>query len=266
MKGRNPMKDLFTALASFLADIMEYLCHRIGAKIEDRDPVGIITYFILLFLYLAALTLFVLGLVLLIKYYWVYLVIPVTIVALIYYYAHQKNTSQTIPNEQSSRLEETIESVRARAENVCPFLKQTAFLLFTELCRYLTGLVPPLSLSAVTAPVNFDITASFITKFHFVIGKGQCDASTNTVKEILETLILQHLRARDLPISIPEIYTAADGSTWPGLVVDGVYDLGTQYRIDLVITNEAEVAALRAKKLGRTAEENNCFTPDDPDF
>lgn len=164
-----------------------------------------------------------------------------------------------------SQPRESIAEVRARAETAYPTMKQTAYLLFTELCRYLPGLVAPFSLSAVTALVNFDITASFVTQFHFVVVKGQCDAPINTVKEILDTIIFQHLQAKDLPISIPAIYTAADGSTWPSLVVDGVYDLGNQYRVDLVITNEAEVAALKAKGLSWSDDDTD-VTPHDPDF
>lgn len=165
-----------------------------------------------------------------------------------------------------SQPAEGIEEVRARAEKTYPIMKQAAYLLFTDLCRYLSGLVAPFSLSAVTAPVNFDITASLVTKFHFVIAKGQCDAPTVTVKEILDNLIFQHLKAQDLPISVPAIYTAADGSTWPGLVVDGVYDLGNQYRVDFVITNEAEVAALKAKGLSWSGDDDTDATPHDPDF
>lgn len=160
---------------------------------------------------------------------------------------------------------EPIEEVRARAEKTYPTMKQTAYLLFTELCRYLSGLVAPFSPSAVTAPVNFDITASLITKFHFVVAKGQSDALAATVKEILDNLVFQHLEAQDLPISIPAIYTAADGSTWPGLVVDGVYDLGNQYRVDLVITNEAEVTALKSKGLSWSDDDTDAM-PHDPDF
>lgn len=93
----------------------------------------------------------------------------------------------------------------------------------------------------------------------------ECDAPIDTLKEILETLIDQHLQAKDLPISIPAIYTAADGTTWPGLVVDGVYDLGSQYRVDLVITNDAEVTALKAKGLSWFDDDTD-VTPHDPDF
>ena len=144
-------------------------------------------------------------------------------------------------------------------------MKQAVYLLFLNLCDYLPGLVSPFSLAAVTAPVNFDITASLVTKFHFVIGKGKCDAPTATIKDILDNIVFQHLTAQDLPISIPAIYTAADGSTWPGLVVDGVYDLGNQYRVDFVITNEAEVAALRAKGLF-WSDDDTTAEPHDPDF
>lgn len=158
-----------------------------------------------------------------------------------------------------------IETVRSRAKATYPTMKQTAYLLFRDLRRYLPGLVAPFSISAVVAPVNFDITASLVTLFHFVIGKGETDVATITIKEILETLIDQHLQAKDLPISIPAIYTAADGTTWPGLVVDGVYDLGNQYRVDLVITNEAEVAALKAKGLSWFDDDTD-VTPHDPDF
>lgn len=121
-----------------------------------------------------------------------------------------------------------------------------------------------------TCPYSFSnhITSkirSLVTRFHFVVAKSQCDAPTGTVKEILDTVIYQRLQAQDLPISIPAVYVAADGTTWPGLVVDGVYDLGNQYRVDLVITNEAEVAALKAKGLSWSNDDTD-VTPHDPDF
>lgn len=161
---------------------------------------------------------------------------------------------------------EDIETVRSRARATYPIMKQTAYLLFRDLCRYLPGLVAPFSMSAVTAPVNFDITASLVTLFHFVIAKGESDVTISTMKEILESLIDQRLRAQDLPLSVPAIYTAADGSTWPGLVVDGIFDLGQQFRIDLVLTNEAEVARLQARGVNSLDSESGAATPHDPDF
>lgn len=140
-------------------------------------------------------------------------------------------------------------------------IEMSKALLFTDLCRYLPGLVAPFSLSSVTAPVNFDITASLVTQYQFVIAKGQCDVPAATVKDILDTVIYQRLQAQDLPISIPAVYVAADGTTWPSLVVDGVYDLGNQYRVDLVITNEAEVAALKAKDLSWSEDDTDVTPP-----
>lgn len=170
------------------------------------------------------------------------------------------------PLEVSSTPPADIEIVRSRARSTYPTLKQTAYLLFRDLCRYLPGLVAPFSTSAVVAPVNFDFTASMVTLFHFVIAKGESDVTISTMKEILESLIDQRLRAQDLPLSVPAIYTAADGSTWPGLVVDGIYDIGQQYRVDLVITSEAEVARLQARGVNSLESESRCAAPHDPDF
>ena len=213
-------------------------------------------------LYIMALTAATCGLVALACQFWVYLIIPILIVWLILYYAGKKPQPPTI---LITHRPDAIEEVRARAKRAYPLMMQTAYLLFTDLCRYLPGLVAPFSMSAVTAPVNFDITASLVAKFHFLLAKGQCSAPVSDVKDILDNIIFQRLRAQDLPISIPAIYTAADGSTWPGLVVDGIYDLGHQYRVDLVITNEAEVAALRAKGLS-WSEDDDEAEPQDPDL
>lgn len=142
---------------------------------------------------------------------------------------------------------DTVDLTRANANRTYRPMAQCAFLLFTELCRYLPGLVKPFSLAAVEATVHFDITASMVTLYHFVIGKGENDAPVSAIAEILNSIIGQHLQAQDLPLSVPAAYTGVDGSTWPGMVVDGVYDLGQTYRIDLAITNEAVISRLRAR-------------------
>lgn len=126
-------------------------------------------------------------------------------------------------------------------------MAQCAFLLLTDLCRYLPGLIKPFSLASVEAPVHFDITASMVTLYHFTIGKGDNDAPVSAIEEILGSIITQHLQAQDLPISVPAVYTSVDGSSWPGLVVDGVYDMGQNYRVDLAVTNEAMVSRLRSR-------------------
>lgn len=177
-------------------------------------------------------------------------VAPVAMVAMLvksYQLNHPSTSTPTGPVQQPG----TIELARARAERVYPLLTQTAFLLLSELCRYLPGLVKPFSLGAVVPTVHYDITASLLTIFHFVIAKGEDETAIPTIVEILESLIGQHLQAQDLPLSIPAIYTSADGSTWPGLVVDGVYDIGQYYRVDLLICSEAAVARLKARELSR---------------
>ena len=247
------------AIAALLVAPLENQWDKCGQSIEDRDTLGAVTHFAFMILYIMALTAATCGLVALACQFWVYLIIPILIVWLILYYAGKKPQPPTI---LITHRPDAIEEVRARAKRAYPLMMQTAYLLFTDLCRYLPGLVAPFSMSAVTAPVNFDITASLVAKFHFLLAKGQCSAPVSDVKDILDNIIFQRLRAQDLPISIPAIYTAADGSTWPGLVVDGIYDLGHQYRVDLVITNEAEVAALRAKGLSWS----EAADPQDPDL
>lgn len=165
--------------------------------------------------------------------------------------SYQLNHPSANAPPQAVQQPGTIELASARAGRVYPPLTQTAFLLLSELCRYLPGLVKPFSLNAVVPPVHFDITASFLTIYHFIIAKGEDETSLSTIIEILESLIDQHLQAQDLPLSIPAIYTSADRSTWPGLVVDGVYDIGQHYRVDLLICSEAAVTRLKARELSR---------------
>lgn len=175
-------------------------------------------------------------------------VVPIGIVAVFiksYQLNHPSKPTGPIPQPG------TIELARARAKKFYPLLTQTTFLLLSELCRYLPGLVKPFSLGAVVPPVHYDITASLLTIYHFIIAKGEDESAIPTITEILESLIAQHLQAQDLPLSIPAIYTSADGSTWPGLVVDGVYDIGQFYRIDLLICSEAAVTRLKARELSR---------------
>lgn len=251
--------NTLVSIAALLAAPLISQWTKCGQAIEDRDTLGAVTHFAFMILYIMALTAATCGLVALACQFWVYLIIPILIVWLILYYAGKKPQPPTI---LITHRPDAIEEVRARAKRAYPLMMQTAYLLFTDLCRYLPGLVAPFSMSAVTAPVNFDITASLVAKFHFLLAKGQCSAPVSDVKDILDNIIFQRLRAQDLPISIPAIYTAADGSTWPGLVVDGIYDLGHQYRVDPVITNEAEVAALRAKGLSWS----EAADPQDPDL
>lgn len=155
----------------------------------------------------------------------------------------------------------TIELARARAEKMYPLLTQTAFLLLSELCRYLPGLVKPFSLKEIVPKVHYEITASLVTVFHFIIAKGDSEADRDTMEEILETIIDQHLQAHDLPLSLPANYTSSDGDIYPSLMVDGIYDAGQHFRVDFVITNEAQVTRLRT--LGDNSVANGIIVHDE---
>ena len=255
------MKAMIVSILALLAACFERRCEKIGAAIEARDLLDVIFQIALLLAYIAGLTAATLGLVALISKFGKYLLIPGGIIVLICAVGKKKPKETPPPPPR-----EPVEVVRARAERTYPIMKQTAFLLFTDLCRFFSGLVAPFSLPAVTGPVNFDITASLIIKYYFVIEKGQCTANVRDIKDVLDTIVFKHLKAQDLPISISAIYTAADGSTWPGLVVDGVYDIGKQFRVDFVITDEAEVTALKAKGLSWSDDDTDTDAPQDPDF
>lgn len=179
----------------------------------------------------------------------IFAVVAPVLMVIVLVASYRANHPTTNVSTRPAVQHDTIELARVRAERVYPLLSQTAFLIFSELCRYLPGLIKPFSLSAVVPPVHYDITASFMTIFHFIIAKGDNDIPANTMQEILESLIGQHLRAQDLPLAIPAIYTSTDGITWPGLVVDGVYDIGQHYRVDLVICNEVAVTRLKARTI-----------------
>lgn len=245
------MKTLLTVIWRTVLGYIEAAFEEIAEAIEARDkPRAIKKTVILIGMGLGVIGSFALLLALLYAGREAILAViaPIGIVA-VFVKSYQLNHPSTTP--QSVQQPGTIELASARAGRVYPSLTQTAFLLLSEVCRYLPGLVKPFSLSAVVPPVHFDITASFLTIFHFIIAKGEDVTDPSTITEILESLINQHLQAQDLPLSIPAIYTSADGSTWPGLVVDGVYDIGQHYRVDLLICSEATVTRLKARELSR---------------
>lgn len=243
------VRAIYSAASAYISSAFKEIAEAIAAKNRSRAVKKVVT--------LSAVGLGVVGfLALILALLYVgrkaifSVVVPVAIIAVLiasYRANYPSASTPTGPVQQPG----TIELARARAEKVYPLLTQTAFLLLSELCRYLPGLVKPFSLGAVVPPVHYDITASLLTVFHFVIAKGEDETAIPTIVEIVESLIGQHLQAQDLPLSVPAIYTSADGSTWPGLVVDGVYDIGQHYRVDLVICSEAAVTRLKARELSR---------------
>lgn len=247
------MKNLYTVILGivlgYINGTFEEIAEAIGARDAPRAIEKVVT--------LSAIGLGVVGFLALIlallyagRKAIFAVVAPIAMVAVLFKSYQLNHPSASTPT-RSVQQPGTIELAKARAERVYPPLTQTAFLLLSELCRYLPGLVKPFSLGAVVPPVHYDITASLAVIFHFVIAKGEDETAIPTIVEIVESLIGQHLQAQDLPLSIPAIYTSADGSTWPGLVVDGVYDIGQYYRVDLVICSEAAVTRLKARELSR---------------
>lgn len=240
------MKRLLFAIYYTILNYINGTFEEIAEAIEDDDkPTAIRKSITLLVAALGVVGIFALIIALLYAGREVVLAVvaPIILIA-VFVKSYQLNhpSAPTTPVQQPG----TIELAKARAEKRYPLLAQTAFFVFTELCHYLPGLVTPFSLSDVIPKVHYEISASFLTTYHFIIAKGDCETNRETLKEILETLLEQHLEARDLPMSIPSNYTSADGEIYPALIIDGVYDLANHYRVDFLITDEAAVARLRA--------------------
>lgn len=247
------MKSLFSAILDAALCYITGTFEEVAAALQDRDKprairkavtfsaaaLGVVGFLalVLALLYAGRKAIFA-------------VVAPIVMIAVLVR-SYQLNHPSVSAPPQTVQQAGSIELARARAEKVYPVLTQSVFLFLSELCRYLPGLVKPFSLGAVVPPVHYDITASLLTVYHFVIAKGENESAIPTVTEILESLIAQHLQAQDLPLSIPAIYTSADGSTWPGLVVDGVYDIGQYYRVDVLICSEAAVTRLKARELSK---------------
>lgn len=195
------------------------------------------------------------------EYLLVFLGVPVLVV-FGFWFLFLRNAPPSPPPEQPK---ETIQGAQIRAKAKHEEIADAVFLLLQELCGYLPGLRRPLSSAVILAKVPHTITANFAVIHHFVIGMGDNIVPVATIREIFEGLLRQHLHANDLPLAIAETYQASDGSTWPGLVLDGIYPLKTHYRIDLLIVGEPEVARLKAKNLAQQTDgETEAATPPDP--
>lgn len=138
-------------------------------------------------------------------------------------------------------VKEPIAAVQARAENRREIMCQAAFVLFGELVKYLPGL-PSISLQSVEANPPYIINSNRTIIHYMKVMKGRCDADVDTILRLLETIIGDHIQAKDLPVAVVDVYTSSNGDKAPGLVVDGVYDMGDYYRVGLAITDDAEAA------------------------
>lgn len=156
------------------------------------------------------------------------------------------STSEAVPPPVIVPVKEPIAAVQARAENRREIMCQAALVLFGELVKYLPGL-PPISLQSVESNPPYIINPNRTIIHYMKVMKGHCDTDVNTILRLLETIIGDHIQAKDLPVAVVDEYTNSNGDKAPGLVVDGVYDMGDYYRVGLAITDDAE-AAVYAKR------------------
>lgn len=146
------------------------------------------------------------------------------------------------PTPSPVPVKEPIAAVQTRAEKRREIMRQAAFVLFGELVKYLPGLTPPISLQSVEANPPYIINPNRTIIHNMKVMKGHCDADVDTILRLLETIIGDHIQAKDLPVAVIDEYTSSNGDKVPGLVVDGVYDMGDYYRVGLAITDDAEAA------------------------
>ena len=105
--------NTWIAIAALLVAPLESQWTKVGKAIEDRDPLGVGIHIALLVLYILALTATTCGLVVLACKYWLYLLIPVGIVWLIYYYAKKKPKAAPAPAPQPVEGIEEVQIGRA---------------------------------------------------------------------------------------------------------------------------------------------------------
>lgn len=169
----------------------------------------------------------------------------------------EDDSPANIPNTRG------IDKAKAEAEALYPDMQQAAYTLFCELCKYIPGLIVPSSPTAICGKTKYEIDAHLTAKYRFWIAKGQSDTTAEKIQQIFDTIIPQYLVEYKLPISVEPVYP---GTEWPGLVVDGVYSAGDHYRVDFVITDEAEIKVLEAREAKRNDFDNHTtVTPPDPD-
>lgn len=182
-----------------------------------------------------------------------------------YLFAGKKQGSNNQQYTQSVSVT-TIAEVRTAANETYPQLQSGVFELFKELCGYLPGLVVPVSKIHIRPDVPFDILGNYVVIYHFVINRGNNERSKADIESILNNLVQNHLQANDFVLPVGSIYQSADGSQWPGLFIDSIYEFSDKYRVDICITGEPEVAYLKNKFSKAKKEGAGAAIPPDPDF
>lgn len=235
------MKNFCTAIVELVGDMYDGLFYEVGEGINEKDPVRILVNGLLVLLLTVGLTLAALLLLGLAARFWPLLIVPGIGIAVKVHYSKKDAEVKREPEPSISDLERSAKLTR-RPLRLCMYT------FVNELCKCFPGLIPPFSPESLEyKAMPYSIVNNRIIKYHFLVWKGGCTVPRKELWETLEGIIEQHLHAKDLPMALPEVYVSAEGDSWPGLVVDRVHDLGDKYQVDMVITNEAEAAALKER-------------------
>ena len=232
------MKNFCVAVVMLVSGMFDSLFYEVGEGINKRDPVRILVNGLLVLLLTVGLTLAALLLLGLAARFWPLLIVPGIGIAVKVHYSKKDVEVKRGPEPSISDLERSAKLTR-RPLRLCMYT------FVNELCKCFPGLIPPFSPESLEyKAMPYSIVNNCIIKHHFLVWKGGCTVPRKELWETLEGIIEQHLHAKDLPMALPEVYVSAEGDSWPGLVVDRVHDLGDKYQVEMVITNEAEAAAL----------------------
>ena len=235
------MKNFCVAVVMLVSGMFDSLFYEVGEGINKRDPVRILVNGLLVLLLTVGLTLAALLLLGLAARFWPLLIVPGIGIAVKVHYSKKDVEVKRGPEPGISDLERSAKLTR-RPLRLCMYT------FVNELCKCFPGLIPPFSPESLEyKAMPYSIVNNCIIKHHFLVWKGGCTVPRKELWETLEGIIEQHLHAKDLPMALPEVYVSAEGDSWPGLVVDRVHDLGDKYQVDMVITNEAEAAALKER-------------------
>lgn len=233
------MRNLLQAFFGWLAAIISGLCNEVAEGFRQRDSLRIVSNIIMIALYFLALFAGSMGVAWLIVTFKDFFILAAIVVAFIAHFV-KKAPAESLAST------EAITAVQERAEQQRKPMAQAAYVLLNELRIYLPGL-PPLALNSVEADPPYIISPARTIIHYMRVMKGNCVVDVDTIAELIETIIAHHLKAKDLPLAVVEEYTAVTGEKSPGLVVDGVHDMGNFYRIDLAIADDAE-AVVYAKR------------------
>lgn len=226
---------MFLAFLRWLKSILCDLCHEIAEGCRQRDGLRAISNFILLVGFCLSLLGGVAGVWWLVMTHKNQVISIALIIAFILHFAKKD------PDAPAAPPAAPIEAVKKTAEDRRPIMRQGAFALFNDLRLYVPNL-PTVTLDSVEADPPYIISPTKTVIYQMKIMKVQCDVGVKAIWDTLEGIIGDRIRAKNLPFPIEPEYPISTGEKVPGLVVHGVHDIGTYYRVELAITDDAEAA------------------------